>query len=655
MPDWSYRTVLRPLLFTLPPRAARGLALGVMGPLGRARTGRLAIDFLGHMRPPAILRTSLLGLEFPTRIGIGCGLDPDLEATAAFARFGVGFVEVGPFTAERREAGRLGIDAASETLLLPGPAAYAGDGGRLVAARLATTGGVPVLARLDLRDLPPDRRAVQVCLDLMAALAPHVSAFTLALPSGAPVDAPWPTSDVEWSPIVEAGHRDGTTARPVLLVVPADLDGGARAITCARATLFDGVVVEGAHWRDGGDCLGAGTRRDALDTVRALRNGLPPGTPIVAGGGVHEPQHALDLLAAGADLVSVDSGLLFGGPGLPKRINDAILATLPGLSPGLGPGLGAGLSPGPGADTEPAARMSWLWTMLMGVGMLLGGGMALAIATTRVVLPYDEHFVGLTRYELGAVNARLLPFLTHDRVTLAGAMASIGVLYVGLSWFGSRRGRHWAQVAIVASGAAGFVSFFLFLGFGYFDPFHAFVTAILFQLLVMGFHGRVGPPRDLPAPMLVEDRAWQCGLWGQLLLVVQGTGFIGAGLVISAIGATRVFVHEDLEFLGTTAPALAAAAANLVPLVAHDRATLGGMLLANGLVILLTALWGFRPGERWLWWTLLLTGLPGYATAIGVHYAVGYESAFHLAPAFVGLALFAAALAAAYPSLARRS
>jgi hypothetical protein len=136
---------------------------------------------------------------------------------------------------------------------------------------------------------------------------------------------------------------------------------------------------------------------------------------------------------------------------------------------------------------------------------------------------------------------------------------------------------------------------------------------------------------------------------------VQGVGFIGAGLMISAIGATHVFVHEDLAFLGTTAPALAAAAANLVPLVAHDRATLGGMLLANGLVILLTALWGFRQGERWLWWTLLLAGLPGYAAAIGVHYAVGYRSGFHLAPAFAGLALFVAALAAAYPSLCRRS
>jgi dihydroorotate dehydrogenase len=135
---------------------------------------------------------------------------------------------------------------------------------------------------------------------------------------------------------------------------------------------------------------------------------------------------------------------------------------------------------------------------------------------------------------------------------------------------------------------------------------------------------------------------------------VHAAGLIGAGLVISVIGATHVFVHEDLEFLGTTAAALAAMKPHLVPLVAHDRATLGGMLLASGLALLLTALWGVRPGERWLWWTLLAAGLPAYAAAIGIHYAVGYHSAFHLAPAFAGLALFGAAMAASYSSLCRR-
>ena len=654
MPDWSYRTVLRPVLFALPARTARDVSLATMGVLGSAWPGRLLIDLLGHMRPADGLAVSVGGLAFPSRMGLGCGLDPGLRATSALARFGCGFVEVGPIVVGPSRHGRLERDGASDSLVVADPP----DGTSVAeaVARLARVhaAGAVILARLDASgggEPDASRNAITAAI---AALSPHVAGFTVSCGGSS------------WTPDARRGIADGlraaarAAARPLFLVVPprgADAD---RRAWLDAGLGCDGFVVDGsARLGDGQRIMGRRLRVDALENVRAIRDACGPSVPILASAGIHEPQDALDAIAAGADLVAIDSGLVFGGPGLPKRVNDALLATS-GDAPGETPGGTSGVTPGgtaggtPGRGKPRAAEMSWLWTLLMGIGMLAGSVLAFAIATTRVVLPYDEQFVGLTRKEMHAINRHLLAFLTHDRVTLAGAMTSIGVLYAGLSWFGSRRGRHWAQVAIVASAATGFVSFFLFLGFGYFDPFHAFVTAILFQLLVMGVHGRLGPPVRLPAPMLVEDAAWRRGLWGQLLFVVQGVGFIGAGLLISAIGATHVFVHEDLAFLDATAPALAAARPNLVPLVAHDRASLGGMLLANGVVILLTALWGYRPGERWLWWTLLLAGLPGYAAALGVHYAVGYESAFHLAPAFVGLAIFAAALAAAYPSLCRR-
>jgi hypothetical protein len=383
--------------------------------------------------------------------------------------------------------------------------------------------------------------------------------------------------------------------------------------------------------------LGAPAREAALKAVRALRT-QAPAAALLAGGGVHEPQDALRLLDAGADLVAVESGLVFSGPGLPKRVNDAVLFARTQEVPSV----------------ERAPALSWFWTLLMGLGMLLGSLLALLIAATRVVLPYDEQFVGLTRAQLDAINERLLPFMAHDRVALAGTMVTIGVLYSGLSWFAIRRGQHWAQVAVLSSAAVGFASFFLFLGFGYFDPFHAFVTAVLFQFLLMGVHGRLAEPHGLPPPMLVEDRAWRLSQWGQLGLIAQAVGFAVAGLFISFIGATHVFVREDLEFMRTSAEAIASAGPRLVPLVAHDRASFGGMLFVCGLVFLMTALWGFRRGERWLWWTLLVAGLAGYGAAIGVHYAVGYHSPFHLAPAFAGLALFGGAMALSYPYLTAR-
>ncbi len=646
MPDWSYRTALRPLLFALPPRTARDLSLAVMGALGSLSPGRLVIDLLGHMRPDDGLRVSLAGLTFPSRMGLGCGLDPHVRATSALARFGCGFVEVGPIAVDPRRGGVLERDDAIDNLVVADPPETCGVA--VAIARLARThaAGAVILARLDVTSDQDPGVAKRQLESLLASLTTHVAGFTIACGR-----ASWPAE--AWRTVLDGAIAAARAAgRPLFVVVPHGSTAAERRICLAAGGAADGFVVDGATpLGEGRRVLGALNRQTALETIRAIRDACGPAVPILASAGIHEPQDALDAIAAGADLVAIDSGLVFGGPGLPKRINEALEAVSASCSE-LAPSTLRADAP-PKRDDRPA-EMGWLWTLLLGAGMLGGSVLALAIATTRVVLPYDEHFVGLARHELAAVNRQLLPFLTHDRVTLAGAMTSIGVLYAGLSWFGVRRGRHWAQVAILASGATGFASFFLFLGFGYFDPFHAFVTAILFQLMLLGIHGRIAAPSGLPAPMRVEDRAWRLGLWGQLGLVIQGVGFIGAGLLISAIGATHVFVHEDLEFLQTSAQALADASPNLVPLVAHDRATLGGMLLANGLIVLLTSLWGFRPGERWLWWTLLAAGVPGYAAAIGIHYAVGYHSTFHLAPAFVGLALFAAAMTLAWPSLCRR-
>jgi dihydroorotate dehydrogenase len=301
-------------------------------------------------------------------------------------------------------------------------------------------------------------------------------------------------------------------------------------------------------------------------------------------------------------------------------------------------------------DDPPVGETSWFWSLLLGASMAAGGLLALAIAATRVVLPYDEMLTGLSRQQLADANDRLLPFLTHDRVSLAGSMIAVGVLYILLSLCGVRRGRRWARTAILISGFTGFGSFFLFLGFGYFDPFHAFVTAILFPLLLLALHS------PLPSPPLLSMYQDRRGLWsrcGQWLLIGQGAVLVTAGLVISFVGVTSVFVPEDLEFMHTSAGALASVSPRLLPLIAHDRASFGGMLLAVGGAVLLSAWWGWRAGEAWLWWTLLLAGTAGYAPAILVHLAVGYTNPWHLAPAFAGFALLLLGLALSYPSLCR--
>jgi hypothetical protein len=231
-------------------------------------------------------------------------------------------------------------------------------------------------------------------------------------------------------------------------------------------------------------------------------------------------------------------------------------------------------------------------------------------------------------------------------------MLSIGMLYSGLAWWGVRRGAHWAWLTVVISAGIGFASFFLFLGFGYFDPLHAGVSVVLFGMYVFGMRG--APPAgqiDHSSAGLYNTPAWRRGLWGQLCFVALGVGLIGAGLVIAFVGIRGVLVPEDVRFLEAPSAVLRAANPRLLPLVAHDRAGFGGALASDGVAVLLTSLWGFREGARWLWITLLASGGVGFAAALGVHVAVGYLDPVHLAPAFIGLVLLVLGLALSFEYL----
>lgn len=644
MPDWFYRTVSRPLLFQLPANPARDFALGFMGALSRLPGGPAVIDLLGHMRADERLHCSLLGIEFPTPLGLGLALDGRATALPALARFGLGFLEVGPIATEPSELPetieRSPIDESFRYAALP-PAL----GADAVRPRLAEAAqaGLPIIARLSLPADASPGEANRAAQSLIKQLAPHVKLFSWsglrpAIEAGRAVDE-WLIQVRE----VTAAANSATPPRPVLLCVPSDLAESHLEswVQPALAAGIAGLLVDGmVHSASGSYLVGAPARLASLSQVRRLRQHLGSATPIIAGGGIHEPADALDFFAAGANLVQVDTGLVFTGPGLPKRINDAVLYQK----------IYADDAKCPERPPRPAT-MSWFWLLLMGLGMLGGSVLALAISATQVVLPYDEAFVGMSRAQLVEVNSRLLHFMAHDRVTLAGTMISLGVLYSGLSWFAVRRGQHWAQWSILASAFTGFASFFSFLGFGYLDTLHAFVTAVLLQLLLLGLHCDLGPHQSLGPPLMHNERSWRVAQWGQLLLVFHACGLLGAGAVITAIGVTHVFIPEDLAFMQTTAEELCSANPRLVPLVAHDRATFGGMLLSNGVLYLFVTLWGFRNGSRWLVWMFLVAGVSAYSAAIGVHYLVGYTDLKHLLPAFGGLSLFLLGLGLSAPYL----
>jgi hypothetical protein len=115
------------------------------------------------------------------------------------------------------------------------------------------------------------------------------------------------------------------------------------------------------------------------------------------------------------------------------------------------------------------------------------------------------------------------------------------------------------------------------------------------------------------------------------------------GTIIMTVGMTSVFVPQDLEFMQIVRADLASASPRLIPLIAHDRAGFGGGVCCCGLTMFFCVYCG--PPCRSLWQALWVMGGAGFGTAIGVHFPIGYTSASHLAPAFLGAMLFIVGMA----------
>jgi hypothetical protein len=285
--------------------------------------------------------------------------------------------------------------------------------------------------------------------------------------------------------------------------------------------------------------------------------------------------------------------------------------------------------------------------LVCGLILLFAGVFALFIAVRGEFLPHDVAFLGMSPQDLCAVHGcRVVHFMIHDRVAFAGTLVAIGLGYLWLVAGPMSRGERWAWELLAASGVVGFASFLAYLGYGYLDTWHGAATGILAPLFLSGLlisRNRI--------PWRADDAGWftwpaWCVSWrdrqclGRTLLLATACGMVGGGLTIVTIGMTRVFVPEDVEFMGVGKAELAALNPRLVPLIAHDRAGFGGAVCCCG-VILAGIAWRAKF-DRAARQTLALAGFAGFTSAIFVHPAIGYDDLFHLAPAVTGAALFVA-------------
>ena len=286
---------------------------------------------------------------------------------------------------------------------------------------------------------------------------------------------------------------------------------------------------------------------------------------------------------------------------------------------------------------------------LVALSLMLSGVFALFQSATGRLLPHDLRYVQMSMVQLcGLSQGRVAGFMFHDRVSFGGALIAIGWLYLWLEQFPLKAGEPWAWWTFLLSGLTGFGSFLAYLNYGYLDSWHGLATLLLLPLYVAGLaltRCSVAPrARQGPRLTSLAGASWRTRLGlGRAFLLGTAVGLVLGGTTILLIGMTRVFVPQDLRYMGLGESDLLAINRRLVPLIAHDRAGFGGGIGTCGL-LLFCCLW-FGSASRELWGAVLLAGSTGFITAIGVHPLIGYTEFSHLAPAYLGALLFSAGIA----------
>ena len=279
---------------------------------------------------------------------------------------------------------------------------------------------------------------------------------------------------------------------------------------------------------------------------------------------------------------------------------------------------------------------------LFAIGLAMAGAFAWFVSAAGETLPHELRFLGMTADELHRLaGGRVADFMTHDRVAFGGTLIAMAILDLWLVEVPLAAGERWAWRLLLVSGTLGFASFLAYLGYGYFDLWHAVATAALLPLFVGGLamtrrHGLAAGPRPARG---ARWPAWSSvGGAGRALLVLTGIGMVVAGTTIVTLGTFVVFVPQDLIYIGFDRPALEALNSHLVPLIAHDRVGFGAGLLTIGILVI--GCIGMGRPSRSLWQALLAAGTIGFGAAIGIHGLVGYLDASHVGPAVVGAAVF---------------
>jgi dihydroorotate dehydrogenase len=344
-----YRSILRPLLFRLPPERAHEMALDALSFTLGTRWARQVAARRFKRTPFGELRR--FELSFTNPVGLAAGFDKNGTAAEYLAALGFGFLEVGTVTHQAQPGNprprlfRLPLDRA-----LINRQGFNNDGAAVLAKRLAAHRPDCVLGinigksrAVSLEDATDDYLA---SFELVHALADYI-AVNVSSPNTPHLrELQRPEALDALLSVLQQRNQEMASLhprrRPVPLLVKIAPDLDERDLEsiveiAERANLAGIIATNTTTSRAGllsspdkiaacgeGGLSGAPLRSRSTEIIAALYRLTRGRLTIIGVGGVFTAEDAWEKISAGASLVQLYTGFIYQGPGIARDINDRL-------------------------------------------------------------------------------------------------------------------------------------------------------------------------------------------------------------------------------------------------------------------------------------------------------------------------------------------
>ena len=356
MVDW-YQQLVRPLLFygiQIDPEwlHERTLALlkGAADPATAQGTGvyHQLQEWLSQrcQYADARLSQSLWGLTFANPLGLAAGFDKDGIAAQAWPMMGFGYAELGTVTCHAQPGNpqprlfRLPRDRAAINRM-----GFNNQGAAQLATRLQhywhqRSSPIPIGINLGKSKITPLDEAVNDYVQSFRLLRALGDYFVVNVSSPNTPGLRSLQASESLGPILAALQTENTEAKPLLVKIAPDLEWDAIAEVLALAgehNLAGIIATNTTIQRSGlktdrilqtgnrvteepGGLSGAPLRQRSTEVIQFLYQKSQGHMPIIGVGGIFTAQDAWEKLNAGATLLQVYTGWIYGGPEMARRV-----------------------------------------------------------------------------------------------------------------------------------------------------------------------------------------------------------------------------------------------------------------------------------------------------------------------------------------------